>query len=77
MLMPEQFEADVKEFIAECQSHPVIDLSKDDPCEGCRFEDFCDRFIWVMVAHGIGEFMRGVNEWFTLQVIFMVILTVF
>lgn len=42
MLMPEQFEADVKEFIAECQSHPVIDLSKDDPCEGCRFEDFCN-----------------------------------
>ena len=30
--------------------------------------------IRVMVAHGIGEFMRGVNEWFTLQVIFMEIL---
>lgn len=73
MLMPEQFEADVKEFIAECQSHPVIDLSKDDPCEGCRFEDFAIGFIRAMVAHGIGEFMRGVNEWFTLQAIFMVI----
>ena len=44
MLTSEQFEADVKEFIAEYQSHPVIDLSKDDPCEGCRLEDFCDRF---------------------------------
>jgi hypothetical protein len=44
MLTPEQFEADVKEFIAECQSHPALDLSKDDPCEGYRFEDFCDRF---------------------------------
>lgn len=44
MLTPEQFEVDVKEFIAECQSNPVLDLSKDDPCKGCRFEDFCDRF---------------------------------
>lgn len=44
MLTPEQFEADIKEFIAECQSYPVLNLSKDDPCEGCRFEDFCDRF---------------------------------
>lgn len=76
MLTPEQFEADVKEFIAECQSHPVLDLSKDDPCEGCRFEDFAIDSIRVMVAHGFGEFMRGVNEWFTLQAIFMATLIV-
>lgn len=44
MLTPERFETDVREFITECQSHPVMDLLKDDPCEGCRFEDFCDRF---------------------------------
>lgn len=40
----EQLETAIRDFIEECQSHPVPDLSKDDPCEGCRFEDFCDRF---------------------------------
>ena len=37
---------------------------------------FAIGFIRAMVAHGIGEFMKGANEWFTLQVIFMVILIV-
>lgn len=73
MLMPEQFEADVKEFIAECQSHPVIDLSKDDHAKDVALRTFAIGFIRAMVAHGICEFMRGVNEWFTLQAIFMVI----
>lgn len=40
----EQLETAIRDFIEECQSHPVPDLSKDDPCEGCRFEDFCNRF---------------------------------
>lgn len=43
MLNAEQIEAAVRELVEECKKHPD-DYSLDDPCEGCRFQSFCDKF---------------------------------
>lgn len=42
MLNAEQMEAVIKELAEECKRHNVS--ISDDPCDGCRFHSFCDKF---------------------------------
>ena len=44
MLTAEQMEAAHRELIEECRSHPDT-YSFDNPCYGCRFLDFCNKFV--------------------------------
>ena len=44
MVTEEQLETAHRELIEECKKHPDV-YSFDDPCNGCRFHFFCDKFI--------------------------------